>query len=121
MALSRGFPRVDLPTTLPFDVRTFLEGSRLRGRLTCSINLARERRGVKAGSRTCARAVAASSDRPQQADDSPEHPDLLAANRLHRLVLRLQADVVGLTEEPLDGRLLTDKGHDYVAVLGGVL
>ena len=26
MALSRGFPRVGLPTTLPCDVRTFLEG-----------------------------------------------------------------------------------------------
>jgi hypothetical protein len=27
VALSRGFPRVDISTTLPFDVRTFLEGS----------------------------------------------------------------------------------------------
>jgi len=26
VALSRGFPRVDLSTTLPFDVRTFLKG-----------------------------------------------------------------------------------------------
>jgi len=26
VALSRGFPRVDLPTTLPCDVRTFLQG-----------------------------------------------------------------------------------------------
>src|SRR6478672_9447673 len=26
VALSRGFPRVGLPTTLPCDVRTFLEG-----------------------------------------------------------------------------------------------
>jgi hypothetical protein len=26
VALSRGFPRVDRSTTLPFDVRTFLEG-----------------------------------------------------------------------------------------------
>jgi len=27
VALSRGFPRVDISTTLPFDVRTFLEGN----------------------------------------------------------------------------------------------
>ena len=33
MALSRGFPRVDISTTLPCDVRTFLEGPERSPRL----------------------------------------------------------------------------------------
>jgi hypothetical protein len=40
VALSRGFPRVDLSTTSPFDVRTFLEGKSLRGCLTRKERLA---------------------------------------------------------------------------------
>ena len=48
VALSRGFPRVDLSTTLPCDVRTFLEALGLRGCLTCKINLARAASAVKA-------------------------------------------------------------------------
>ena len=48
MALSRGFPRVDISTTLPFDVRTFLEGNCLRGCLTCPAKLARQGPLVKA-------------------------------------------------------------------------
>jgi len=48
VALSRGFPRVNLSTTLPCDVRTFLEALCHRGCLTCTTNLARERAAVKA-------------------------------------------------------------------------
>jgi hypothetical protein len=52
VALSRGFPRVDLPTTLPFDVRTFLEGASLRGCLTRTSTLQRWDRIVKPGNET---------------------------------------------------------------------
>ena len=107
MALSRGFPRVDSSTTLLCDVRTFLGGLRPRGCLACIHNLAARGGYVKGG---CARSTSkpepACSDPPQQADDASEHLDLLAADRLHRVVLGLQADVVGFAEEALDGRLL---------------
>ena len=97
MALSRGFPRVDPSTTLPFDVRTFLEGDRLRGCLICTINLARAQRLVKAWPRDSDGLHSTTVDlhRPQQTHDPAEHLDLFAANRLHRLVFGLQADVVG--------------------------
>src|SRR5438270_7285096 len=40
-----------------------------------------------------------SSDAPHQADHLAQNPDLAAADRLHRLVLRLQAHVILLLEE----------------------
>jgi hypothetical protein len=51
VALSRGFPRVDLPTTLPFDVRTFLGGASLRGCLTRKPTVQLRARNVKLGKR----------------------------------------------------------------------
>src|SRR5438876_564145 len=44
VALSRGFPRVDLSTTSPCDVRTFLKGLGLRGYLTCEDQVIASRR-----------------------------------------------------------------------------
>ena len=58
---------------------------------------------------------------PHQPDHLPEHAHLPAANRLHRVVLRLQADVVGLLEVALHGRVLADQRDDDVAVVGCVL
>jgi hypothetical protein len=55
VALSRGFPRVDLPTTLPFDVRTFLEGASLRGCLTRTPTVQLPARIVKLGKRASQR------------------------------------------------------------------
>ena len=55
MALSRGFPRVDPSTTLPFDVRTFLEGRNLRGCLICTVNLAGADDRVKTWDSDCDR------------------------------------------------------------------
>src|SRR3954464_8901045 len=54
VALSRGFPRVGLPTTLPCGVRTFLEGMHLRGCLACTDQRSDEPscpRGVRGGAR----------------------------------------------------------------------
>ena len=48
-------------------------------------------------------------------------PHLARADRLHRLVLGLQANVVGLLEEPLHRRLLPHHRHDDLAVLRRVL
>jgi len=44
VALSRGFPRVDVSTTSPCDVRTFLKGLGLRGCLTCEHQVIASRR-----------------------------------------------------------------------------
>src|ERR1700689_2712184 len=61
------------------------------------------------------------SHTPEQAHDASQHLDLLAADRLHRLVLGLQADVVGFLEEALHGRLLPQQRHHDLAVARGVL
>src|ERR1019366_3364994 len=118
VALSRGFPRVDLSTTLPCDVRTFLEGSGpprppdLPGQLS---GRGARWEGLNPRGGTAARATAASNP-PEQTHNASEHLDLFAANRLHRLVLRLQPHVVRFTEEALDGGLLAEERHDHVAV-----
>ena len=54
-------------------------------------------------------------------DYASEHLDLLAADRLHRLVLGLQTDVVGLAEVALDRGLLAKQRDDYVSLLCGLL
>jgi hypothetical protein len=51
VALSRGFPLVDLPTTLPFDVRTFLGGASPRGCLIHKPTVQLHARNVKLGKR----------------------------------------------------------------------
>src|SRR3954452_22448145 len=58
---------------------------------------------------------------PEQADHTPEDLHVLRADRLHRLVLGLQSDVVVLAEEALDGRLLPHERDDDVAVGRGLL
>ena len=60
-------------------------------------------------------------DLPQHSDDAAEHAHLARADRLHRLVLGLQAHVVGLLEEPLHRRLLPHQRDDDLAVLRRVL
>ena len=57
----------------------------------------------------------------QQADHAPQHFDLLAADGVHRVVLRLQADVVGLAKEPLHGGLLPQQRDHDVTILGYLL
>ena len=199
-----GFPGSALPTTLPCDVRTFLEGSHLRdcsacasehsggtarraalgGRLTERAAAAtpgrctalpqrrpaaadsaqptggargaaysgsisprhtghatdrgerrappRRRRAASssvgspptpvASKRRCQRRRAVTTAHaPHQPDDLAHHANVAAADRLHRVVLRLQPDVVGLLEEALDGRLLADQRDHDVAVARLVL
>ena len=53
---------------------------------------------------------------PEDSDHATEHAHLARADRLHRLVLRLQAHVVGLLEEALDRRLLAHERDDDLAV-----
>src|SRR6478735_4267567 len=53
---------------------------------------------------------------PHQANDLPQHAHVAAADRLHRLVLGLEPDVVFLLEEALHGRLVADERNDDVAV-----
>jgi NAD(P)-dependent dehydrogenase (short-subunit alcohol dehydrogenase family) len=60
------------------------------------------------------------SDFSKHADDAAEHAGLSAEDRLHRLVLGLQPDVVGFAVDPLDRRLLADQGDDDFAVTGVV-
>src|SRR3712207_282306 len=87
------------------------------------------RRGWGAGSlsrrlgwsESCAVSVAMASHGAEEADDLAEHLHVARADRLHRAVLRLQPDVVGLTEVALHGGLLTDQGDDDLAVGRGVL
>jgi hypothetical protein len=51
----------------------------------------------------------------EDADHAADHA-ASAADRLHRLVLRLEPDVVRLAEEALHGRLFADQGDDDFAV-----
>src|SRR3954447_2473040 len=60
-------------------------------------------------------------DPPHHAHHAAEDLDFARPDRLERLVLRLQTDMVGLLEEPLDRRLLAHERDDDLAVLGGVL
>src|SRR3954452_2959380 len=59
---------------------------------------------------------ARSRDPPEDPDDATHHDRLAGADGLHRLVLRLQPDVVGLAEVALHGRLLADERDDDLAV-----
>ena len=58
-------------------------------------------------------------DRAEDADYLAEDLSLGGDDRLHFLVLGLQADVVLLAEVALHGRLLADQGDDDLAVAGG--
>src|SRR5204863_1413318 len=53
VALSRRFPRVGFPTTLPCDVRTFLEGASLRSCLACAHQRSRASPMLKARADHC--------------------------------------------------------------------
>src|SRR4051812_12588886 len=55
-------------------------------------------------------------DPPHAAPPAAKLLALARADRLQRIVLGLQAHMVVLAEEPLDRRLLTDQGHDDLAV-----
>src|SRR5262249_15356072 len=52
------------------------------------------------------------SDLAEDADYLAEHSGFGRDDRLHFLVLGLEADVVGFAEVALDGRLLADRGDD---------
>src|SRR6185369_5941510 len=52
----------------------------------------------------------------EDADDLAEDPGFGRPDRLHRLVLGLEPDVVGLAEIALDSRLFSDQGDDDLAV-----
>src|SRR4051794_28835835 len=55
-------------------------------------------------------------DPPHHAHDAAKDLDLARADRLQRIVLGLQAHVIGLAEEALDRRLLTHEGDDDLTV-----
>src|SRR4051794_38500027 len=62
-----------------------------------------------------------SRDPPEDSDDAAQQAHVAAANRLHALVLRLQPDLILLTEEALDGCLvLAHQGDDDLAVAGAL-
>src|ERR1700746_614582 len=88
-------------------------------RQTCGLGLAADptSAGLPRKAALFDRARRRASDAPEQPDDTPQHLDLLAANWLHRLVLRLETNVVGFAIEALDGRLLPGPGDDDVAFL----
>src|SRR5262245_16253935 len=63
-----------------------------------------------------ARPLGPSRDRPEDPDDAAQQARVAGANRLHALVLRLQPDLILLTEEALDGRLVVEQGDHDLAV-----
>ena len=75
---------------------------------------------VTPGAPAANRRISVGSDFSDYAYHAAEDGGLGGADRLHRLVLGLQTDVVGLAEEALDGRLVADQGDDDLAVAGVV-
>src|SRR3954468_9877753 len=59
-----------------------------------------------------------SRDPPEDSDDTAQQAHVAGANRLHALVLRLQPDLILLTEEALDGGLVVEQGDHDLAVAG---
>src|SRR5690242_14405215 len=57
-----------------------------------------------------------SRDPPENPDHAAEEARVAGANRLHALVLRLQPDLILLSEEALDGGLVLEQGHHDLAV-----
>src|SRR3954464_7640256 len=101
VALSRGFPRVDLPTTPPCDVRTFLDGISLpprllglhiRGYRLRGADATRCRSHRAASSSRAVRPTAARSTLGRRARDRRHAP---AASGRPRLQLRLTRRIGG--------------------------
>src|SRR5262245_4695690 len=61
-----------------------------------------------------------SRDPPEDSDDAAQKAHVADANRLHALVLRLQPDLILLTEEALDGRLLAEQGDHDLPIAGAL-
>src|SRR5512139_3812371 len=61
-----------------------------------------------------------SRDPPEDPHDAAEQAHVAGANRLHALVLRLEPDLILLTEEALDCRLVIDQGDHDLAVAGAL-
>jgi len=60
-------------------------------------------------------------EKPWQADDLAEHANVATDDRLHRVVLGLEPNMVPLAEEPLHGCLLAHERDHDLAVLRDVL
>src|SRR3954469_2966357 len=106
------FPRVSpggrYPPPSPCGVRTFLEGFSLPPR-----SLGPRFDGNSSPRRR--RAFPPLADFAEDADDLAEDLRVAGADRLHRLVLGLEPNVVRLAVEALDGGLLADQGDDDFA------